>query len=153
MRVLKILGCLLLFVAGFACGGLSFVQTQARPVPVQHRCDSVDDCLSDPAVLGLLASAGLHLAPGLMPDIVARSPECVGIRNPRPEARIDLVFFPTRDMRNLLDVTPDDERYLMGCIALMRKVVDEQHMSYWQIFSNGPTEQEIDYLHFHLIQQ
>ena len=153
MRVLKILGCLLLFGAGFACGAISFVRTQARPLPALHQCRSVEGCLTDPQVLGLLVSAGLRLAPGLMPDIVARSPECVGISSPKPEARIDLVFFPTRDMRNLLDVTPDDERYLMGCIALMRKVVDEQHMSYWQIFSNGPTEQEIDYLHFHLIQQ
>jgi hypothetical protein len=152
MRILKILGYLLLFGAGFACGGLSFVQTQARPLPEIHRCESVEDCLTNPQVLGLLTSAGLHLAPGATPDIVARSPECVGISNPKPEGRIDLVFFPTRDMRNLLDIAPGDEKYLMGCIALMRKVADERGMHNWKILSNGPGVQEIAYLHFHLIQ-
>ena len=153
MRVLKILGCILLFAAGFTCGALSFVQTQARPLPALHQCDSTEECLTDPEVLGLITSAGLHLAPGLMPDIVARSKECVGIRSPKPEAHIDLVFFPTRDLRNLLDLAPGDEPYVMGCIALMRKVADERGMHDWRVFSNGPGKQEIAYLHFHLVQQ
>lgn len=153
MRILKILGCFLLFAAGFTCGALSFVQTQARPLPVLHQCESVEDCLTDREVLGLITSAGLHLAPGLMPDIVARSKECVGISSPRPAARIDLVFFPTRDIPNLLDVVPGDEKYLMDCIALMRKVADERGMRKWRIISNGPGVQEIAYLHFHLIEE
>src|SRR5882757_11405529 len=105
MRVLKILGCLLLLGIGFVGGAASFVQTQARPLPVVRQCVSIEVCLTDPEVLGLLTSVGLHLAPGLTPAIVARSPECVGIRSPKPEARVDLVFFPTRDLRDLLDMT------------------------------------------------
>lgn len=151
MRVLKILGCLLLVGIGFACGAASFVRTQARPPPVVSRCESTEDCLTDPEVLGLITSVGLHLAPGFMPDIVARSRECVAIRSPRPEARVDLVFFPTRDLRDLLDMAPGDEKYTLGCIALMRQVVDEHHIINWRIFSNGPGRQEIAYLHFHLI--
>ena len=151
MRVLKILGCLLLVGIGFAGGAASFVRTQARPLPVVHRCESVEDCLTDAEVLGLITSVGLHLAPGLMPDIVARSQQCVAIRSPRPQASVDLVFFPTRDMRDLLDVTPGDEKYLLGCIALMRQVVDERGIRGWRIVSNGPDRQEIGYLHFHLM--
>ncbi len=152
MRALKIFGCLLLFGVGFACGAVSFVQTQARPLLSARDCFSTEDCMANPELLALLASAGLHLAPGAMPDMVARSPQCIGIRNPRPEARLDLVFFPTRDMRNLLDVTPDDEPYLMGCLALMRKVAEERHLRNWRIFSNGPGMQEIAYLHLHLVE-
>lgn len=152
MRVLKILGCLLLFGAGFACGAMSFVRTQARPLVGLRACFSTEDCMANPELLALLASVGLRLAPGAMPDIVARSPQCVGIRNPRPEARIDLVFFPTRDMRNLLDVAADDEPYLMGCLALMRKVAEERQLKSWRIFSNGPGMQEIAYLHLHLVE-
>jgi len=122
MRILKILGCLFLFLAGFAAGGYSFVRTQARPLPSPAQCRSVLDCVTDVQVMGLVISAGLHLAPGLMPDIVGRSRHCVGIVSPRPEARIDLVFFPTSDIGNLLEAGPGDEAALMDCFALMRQV-------------------------------
>jgi len=153
MRVLKILGCLLLFWAGFGCGAASFIRTQSRPLPAISQCASTEICLTDPEVLGLITSVGLHLVPGFMPDIVARSPECVAIRNPKPEARVDLVFFPTRDLRNLLDLAPGDEKYVVGCFALMQKVADERGIRNWRIVSNGPGIQEIAYLHFHLLQQ
>jgi hypothetical protein len=152
MRVLKLLGCALLFWAGFAAGAYCFVQTQARPLPAPRQCGSVDLCLSDPEVLGLAASVGLHMVPGAMPDIIARSPECVGIRNPRPVNKLDLVFFPTHDLRNLLDLAPGDEKYVLGCFALMRQEADALHLKEWRIVSNGPGAQEITYLHFHLIQ-
>ncbi|MFI4980661.1 MAG: hypothetical protein ACHQIO_09945 [Nevskiales bacterium] len=153
MSVLKILGCLLLLGIGFAGGAVSFVNTQARPLPEIHNCAPTDECLTDPEVLGLLTSVGLHLAPGLMPDIVARSGECIAIRSPRPEAYADFVFFPLRDIRNLLDMAPGDEKYIQGCIALMRQLVDRRGMRNWKIVSNGPGKQEIAYLHFHLLQE
>jgi diadenosine tetraphosphate (Ap4A) HIT family hydrolase len=153
MRVLKILGCLFLFLAGFAAGAYSFVRTEARPLPGPSECRSVLDCLTDVQVLGLLTSAGLHLAPGLMPDIVGRSRHCVGIVSPRPEAHIDLVFFPTTDIGNLLEARPGDEAALMDCFALMRQVAEQRHLIDWQVTSNGPGQQTIAYLHFHLIQQ
>lgn len=152
MSVLKILGCLLLLGIGFVGGAVSFVNTQARPLPEIHKCAPTDECLTDPEVLGLVTSVWLHLAPGFTPGIIARSKECVGIRSPKPEAYADLVFFPTRDIRNLLDLAPGDEKYIQGCIALMRQVVDQRGMRNWKIVSNGPGKQEIAYLHFHLLQ-
>ena len=151
MRSITAIVCIFLFLAGFACGAWSFVGTQSRPLPPLRRCTAADQCLSDPQVLGLLTSAGLHLAPGLMPDIVARNPECVGIRSPRPEARIDLVFFPVRDIKDLLDLAPGDQRYLLGCLALMREVVQQQGLHNWRVYTNGAGVQEIAYLHLHLI--
>ncbi|MDR3415995.1 MAG: HIT domain-containing protein [Nevskia sp.] len=151
MRFAKVLACVFLFAAGFACGAAVFVRTQARPLPPLRQCESADACLSDAQVLGLLASVGLRVAPGLMPDIVGRSRECVGIRSPKPEARVDLVFFPRRDIRNLLDVTPADQAVVFGCIALMRDVAEHEGLTRWKIVTNGPGVQEIAYLHFHLM--
>ena len=152
MSVLKILGCLLLLGIGFAGGAISFVNTRARPLPDIHKCAPTDDCLTDPEVLGLMTSVWLHLAPGWTPDIVARSKECVAIRSPKPEGHVDFVFFPTRDILNLLEMAPGDEKYALGCIALMRQIVDDRAMRNWRIVSNGPGKQEIAYLHFHLVQ-
>lgn len=152
MRVLKVLGCLLLVGLGYAGGAVSFVDTQARPLPDIHKCAPTDECLTDPEVLGLMTSVWLHLAPGSTPNIVARSKECVAIRSPKPAAYVDLVFFPTHDIRNLLEMAPGDEKYALGCIDLMRQVAGERGMRNWRIVSNGPGKQEIAYLHFHLIQ-
>ena len=152
MRVLKVLLYVLIFGSGFGLGAASFVRTQARPLPVVHQCESTEDCVMDPHLLGLITSTWLHLAPGRTPNIVARSKECIAIQNPKPAEGNDVVFFPTRDMRNLLDLTPADEPYIIGCIALMRQVADQRHLDNWKVLSNGPGSQEIDYLHFHLIQ-
>lgn len=151
MRLLKIFGCCLLFLAGFGLGGYAFVQTQARPVPLPGRdCASVLDCATDVDLMGLLVSSGLHMAPGFMPKLVARSQHCVGIVSPRPEAPIDLVFFPLKDIRNILEVAPGDEPALMDCFALMHQVAQRRGLKDWQVLSNGPGQQTIAYLHFHL---
>lgn len=151
MKIRKTAIWLLVFVLGFACGAAVFVRIQARPLPPLSDCDR-GECLSDPQLLGLLTSVGLRVAPGLMPDVVGRSRHCVGISSPQPEAKIDLVFFPTRDMRNLLDVTPADAPQLMDCFALMRRVAEERGLDNWKIMTNGPGQQRIAYLHFHLMQ-
>lgn len=155
MKTKTVLVSILIFVAGFACGAAAFVRTQARPLPSVRECESAAECLTDKQVLGLVTSAGLHLAPGLMPDIVAQSRDCIGIRNPKVEmdAKVDYVFFPRRDMRDVLDIAPDDVEYVMGCFALMRKVANERGMHDWRVMTNGPGLQEIAYLHFHLLQE
>ena len=153
MKITRLAAAVLVFLAGFGSGAAVFAHIQARPLPALSECGRDGGCMTDPQLLGLLTAIGLRLAPGLMPDVVARSPRCVGISSPQPEARIDLVFFPTRDMRNLLDLTPADAPQLMDCLALMRKVVEERHIAGWQILSNGPGRQYVAYMHFHLMAQ
>jgi hypothetical protein len=148
-RVRRLILLPLVFVAGFACGGFSFVDTQARPLPPLNVCQV--HCLANPQLLGLLTSAGLHLAPGLMPDLVAKSDDCVAMSSPQPEANVDLVFFPLHDARNLLEAGPEDMPYLLGCFSLMRRVAAERHLIGWRVLSNGPEQQRIAYLHFHLL--
>ena len=152
MKTTRVLGFCLIFAAGFACGAATFIRTQARPLPPVRECRSAEECLTDKQVLGLVTSAGLHLAPGLLPHIVAQSRDCVGIDSPRKDAPVDLVFFPRRDIRNVLDIEPGDEQYVMGCFALMRQVADQRGLYDWKVLSNGPGLQNIAYLHFHLMQ-
>lgn len=152
MKFTNVLGVCLIFAAGFVCGAATFIRTQARPLPPVRECRTPQECLTDKQVLGLVTSAGLHLAPGLLPHIVAQSRDCIGIDSPKKDAPVDLVFFPRRDMLNVLDIDPDDERYVMGCFALMRQVADQRGMRDWRVMTNGPGLQEIAYLHFHLLQ-
>jgi hypothetical protein len=150
-RAGRIAALLLVFVAGFACGGYAFVDTQARSLPGVHQCLGRERCLTDPQVLGLLGSVGLHAAPGWMPGTVEQSPECVGIDSPWPEARIDYVFIPRHDVRNILELGVEDQGEVMACFALMRKLVQERGIAKWRVVTNGPGYQTVDYLHFHLL--
>lgn len=140
---------LLVFAAGFACGGFSFVDTKARPLPKLETCRV--HCLDNPQVLGLLTSVGLHLAPGLMPDLVAQTKDCVAVDSPEPEDKIDLVFFPLRDERDLLQAGAEDMPYLLGCIDLMRQLAADRQLKDWRVLINGPVGQQINYLHLHLL--
>ena len=141
---------LLVFSAGFACGGYTFIDTHARPVAALRDC-TYTPCRPDSELLALITSAYVHVAPGLLPNVIARSPECVGIVNPRPTAITDLVFFPRRDIEDLLNVSPADEPYVFGCFALMRQVAERRNLKSWYVKVNGPSYREIAYLHFHLL--
>jgi hypothetical protein len=143
--------CLVVFVAGFASGGYAFIDRRIRqPLPVRQ-CTAADSCLGLSAVRNLLVSAGLQATPGWMPQIVAQSPQCIGILSPEPAARIDYTFLPTRDIHELLAPGAQDQPYVMACIALMRQVADARGIKGWRIYANGAAHRDFDYLHFHLL--
>jgi diadenosine tetraphosphate (Ap4A) HIT family hydrolase len=62
------------------------------------------------------------------------------------------VFFPKRDIRDITDLTADDGAYVMDCFALIRSIVHDQDLSDYRVYTNGPGQQEISYLHFHLVE-
>jgi diadenosine tetraphosphate (Ap4A) HIT family hydrolase len=61
------------------------------------------------------------------------------------------VFFPKRDIRDIADLTPDDTPYVMDCFAIIRSIVNDESLSDYRVYTNGPGEQDISYLHFHLV--
>lgn len=48
-------------------------------------------------------------------------------------------------------LTAQDEPYVMGCFAMLRELVNKTKLENCVVLSNGPGQQEIAYLHFHLI--
>ena len=102
---------------------------------------------------GLIASAGIQRADVFVPGKVRETDRCVAIRHPTDTARLHFVVFPKRDIRNLTTLGPDDVPYLLDCLAVMRSIVEEQHMNRYRIYTNGPDLQEITYLHLHLVNE
>jgi hypothetical protein len=145
------LGLLLLvtFIIGLSVGARAFMNTQPRSWLNIVSCGG--QCYRPSDLAGLLVSAGIVNAPGLVPRVVRESDKCVAVPYPRGGRHLHLVFFPKRDIRDIADLTADDQPYVMDCFALIKSLVNEQNLSDYRVYTNGPGEQDIAYLHFHLV--
>jgi hypothetical protein len=148
MRVKPLVTAAALFFAGVGCGGYLFSKSLPRSFMPTTTCG--DRCYSNQEVAGLLVSVGLLRAPFLVPRVVLESDTCLSIRYPEPQARIHYVLFPKQDVKNIATLTPEDIPYIVGCFAMVRELVLQDKLEAYVVYTNGPGEQEIAYLHFHL---
>jgi hypothetical protein len=139
----------LILATGIGVGGWLFADSQPRSLLNVVKCDTTCLRLSD--VAGLAASIGIQKFPEAIPLLVAQSDTCVAIRHPYSPHVHHYVFFPRRDIRNIGTLAQGDERYVMGCMALMGRVIQDRHLDSYRMYSNGPLQQDITYLHFHLV--
>jgi hypothetical protein len=138
----------LAFVGGALLGGFLFANSQPRAFLQVGDCKA--SCYSQKELAGLLTSAGITRAAPLLKPI-RETDKCVAITHPRPEGRVHVVLFPKRDIKDIADITPADEPYVMDCLQVIRALVREQGLHDYRVLTNGPGLQQITYLHFHLI--
>lgn len=138
-----------MLLVGVGLGAWLFADTKPRSLLHVSDCQSTCGRMSD--VFGLVASVGIQKFPFLLPFSMQESDTCVVIRHPFSPHRYHFVFFPKRDIRNVGDISPGDEPYVMGCFAMIGGVIAEHKLRSYRMYSNGPIEQDITYLHFHLV--
>jgi len=136
------------FSIGVVTGGYLFSDSRPRSFLNLSQCGS--SCYRPNDLAGLVASVGIQRAPGLIPTVVKETDRCIAIRHPFPQSRYHFVVFPKKDIKNISDVTPDDQPYIMGCIDVIRALVVENNLKHYRVFTNGPGTQDVTYLHFHL---
>jgi diadenosine tetraphosphate (Ap4A) HIT family hydrolase len=100
---------------------------------------------------GMLASAGIQHLPGVIPDVVYETERTIVVVSPIPEARLDYVFFPKKDIKNVGDLTQEDAEYLMDLFLAARHIIEQKGLTAYRFYTNGPGFQKITYLHFHLL--
>jgi len=144
----SILRPLIFLFAGVVIGGYLFSQSQPRSLVSINQCR---DCLSAKDLLGLLASAGIQKLPGLMPFVVFETDKTIAIKSPLPEAQVDYVIFPKKDIKNIGEITKEDAPYLLDAYLVARHIIENEKLVNYEIVTNGPGLQTISYLHFHLI--
>jgi hypothetical protein len=148
-RIRLALALAIAFLVGLSIGARAFMNTQPRAWLNITSCGG--RCYRPNDLAGLIASAAIVNAPGFVPRVLRESDKCLAVPYPRGGRNLHLVFFPKRDIRDIADLTADDEPYVMDCFALIRTIVNEQNLSDYRVYTNGPGEQDISYLHFHLI--
>ena len=133
---------------GFAIGGYFFAQSQPRPF---LSLEQGKLRLSKRDLAGLIASAGIQQLPGFIPSVVLETDKTIVITSPLPEARLDYVFFPKKDIKNIGEITREDSDFLMDAYLAARHIIESRNYKNYRFYTNGPGRQKITYLHFHLL--
>ena len=87
---------------GIVIGGYLFAQSQPRTFLA---LDQGKIRLAKRDLAGLIASAGIQQLPGFVPSVVFETDKTIVINSPTPEARVDYVLFPKKDIKNIGEIT------------------------------------------------
>jgi histidine triad (HIT) family protein len=99
----------------------------------------------------MLASAGIQKVRGQIPSVIFETDKTIAINNPRPEARVDYLIFPKKDLRTIGDISEEDAPYLSDVYLVAKYIIDKEHLLRYRMYTNGPGYTKVAYLHFHLI--
>jgi diadenosine tetraphosphate (Ap4A) HIT family hydrolase len=138
-----------IFIIGFALGGYFFSHIQPRSLIHVANCSM--NCLSSSEIKGLLISAGIQWVPGLLPHIIKETDTVLVIESPDPSAKIDYLILPKRDIKDLGQLTVIDRQYIDDTFVVIAELIQEKQFKNYQVVSNGPLRQRLNYLHFHLL--
>jgi hypothetical protein len=133
---------------GIIIGGYLFAQSQPRSF---LSLEQGKIRLTKKDLAGLIASAGIQQLPGFVPSVVFETDKTIVINSPTPEARLDYVFFPKKDIKNIGEITKEDSEFLMDAYLAARYLIETKNYRNYRFYTNGPGRQKITYLHFHLL--
>jgi len=136
------------FALGVGVGGYLFSKSIARSFLAVHDCRSA--CYRPNDLAGLLVSAGILRTPGLIPTVVKETDKCIAIKHPFGDEPFHFVVFPKKDVKNIAEITLDDQPYVMDCFAVLAALAAENGLRRYAVLTNGPGMQDVTYLHFHL---
>ena len=144
---------LLALLIGIGLGGWWFHAVLPRPLLVREPGQSGLPRLSGKDLLGLLASAGIQTFPSAVPLVVARDRQCMVVRLPSLGGNLrHYVAFPSRDIVDIADLDrPGDAQAAADCLGLLGGIIRYEGYRDYRIYTNGPDQQDVRYLHFHLI--
>lgn len=139
----------LFFIIGVIVGGYLFSGVQPRSFLSLNACG--ENCLNANDLAGLLGSIGVQKFPGAVPSVVKETDKTIAIQHPLPESRVHYVVIPKKDIKNISDVTLQDEEYVSDSFRVIGEIIREQNLSDYKVITNGPGYQRVAYLHFHIM--
>jgi hypothetical protein len=136
---------LVAFIVGLVLGAWLFRDVQPRHPIAARRPNSP---ASYEEVLGYFGSAAMQRAPGVIPGVVMETDKSIALRM---SAR-HFVLVPKRDIRDIGTLAQGDEPYVMDALAMIGRLARQEKIAHYQVKTNGPLEQTVRYLHFHLVE-
>jgi diadenosine tetraphosphate (Ap4A) HIT family hydrolase len=100
---------------------------------------------------GLVGSVAINSAPLLIqPVAIMETDKTVAIKNPVPEAAVDYVIIPKKDIKDVGELSNADKIYLDDVYAVIERLIEKYKLRKYQVVTYGPDRQQVRYLHFHL---
>ena len=135
------------FIAGILVGGILFSSSKPRSL---LGIFSSSNCLSPNDVAGLLASVVVQKMPRLIPNVILETDKTIVFKHPRPKHRIHYMFVPKKDIKNIGELTDEDSEYIIDIFSTIVEVINKLETKNYKLWTNGPANQDVTYLHFHL---
>ena len=145
----RFMGLLVVFTLGVALGGWFFAGTKWRPFLVPAGSGGRE--IKKEELLGLIGSIAVRRVPKALPDVLMTTKYSVAFMSPWPEAKTHIVIVPRKDIKDLADLRRGDEAYIVDAMAVAGRLARLRGLTHWQVFTRGPDEQAVRYLHFHLV--
>jgi histidine triad (HIT) family protein len=104
--------------------------------------------------MGIIGSLGIRALAGHLekvPLVVLETDRTFALTVSRSKKRVHYVIVPKKDIRDIGEISPGDEPYLMDVFFTARQLVDKEGLYDYRIYTNGPGRQTVGYLHFHLL--
>ena len=133
---------------GILIGGYLFSDTKPRSILALNQCKN--SCLNPNEITGLLTSVGIQKFPDFIPSVIFETDKSVAIKHPLSQSPIHYVIFPKKDIKNISEISQEDKEYLIDCYVLISKIIKEENLEKYKVYTNGPDYQFTAYLHFHL---
>ena len=136
---------------GILTGGYLFSHSQPRSFLAINRCQN---CWTYEDLWGLLASVGIQkFSGGLTPLKVCETEKTIAIKYPLSSGRLHFIIFPKKDIKNIGQVSEANAQYFTDAFFVARWIIEKEKLSKYQFYTNGPDEQNVTYLHFHLVDE
>jgi hypothetical protein len=133
---------------GILIGGYLFSDTKPRSILALNQCENT--CMNPNEIIGLLTSVGIQKFQDFIPSVIFETDKSIAIKHPLPQSPIHYVIFPKKDIKNISEISQGDEEYLIDCYALISKIIKDEGLGKYRVYTNGTGYQFTAYLHFHL---
>lgn len=100
---------------------------------------------------GMLA----HMTFALPVKRLRETSNLLAFHHPRPAYPVHILLVPKRTVSNLLDLDPEDSRFLTELFETVQSLVKEFNLAKggYRLIVNGGAYQDFPHLHFHLISE
>ncbi len=136
-------------VLGVLAGSFLFRGVQPRSFTAIAQCQTT--CLNPNELTGLAASVGIQHLTSVLPLVVRETDKTVVFRNPTPQAPVHYLIVPKKDIKDVGQISDENETYIADMFTVMSDIIRQEHLRNYQIATNGPGFQTVNYLHFHLL--
>jgi histidine triad (HIT) family protein len=152
MSRIRLLAVIVLSVTGGFLFGAASIR---RPIPnAPLELPPARNPWNPKDILGLIGSLGIRTLAGHLekvPPVVLETDRIFVLSVPDPRGRVHYVLVPKKDIRDIGGISAEDEPYLMEVLLTARHLVEKDHLHDYRLFTNGPGQQSVSYLHFHLV--
>jgi hypothetical protein len=144
----KILQLTIIFLIGIMVGGYLFRDVQPRSFLAFDQCN--EKCFDTNQLMGLIGSVGAQKMPELIPFVVKETDKTLVMDFPTGGDNKHYIIVPKKDIKDVGDILESDQEYIIDAYAVMGEIIRENNLKEYRLYTNGPSYQSVNYIHFHL---